>query len=481
MKNPGSILLISCYELGHQPLGVASPLGFLREAGYHPAALDLSVEPLDSEKIRNARLIGISVPMHTALRLGIRAASKIRNTNPTCHICFYGLYASLNADYLLNCGADSVIGGEYEAALLNLIGSLADGEDREIEGISRRGDIQAPALRRLSFSIPDRRLLPPLHRYARLEIDGASHLVGYTETSRGCLHRCRHCPIPPVYQGRFFVIPKEVVLEDIRRQVAAGAKHITFGDPDFLNGPGHSLAVVHAMHEEFPDLTFDITTKIEHILKYRLQFNALRRLGCLFTVSAVESLSDVVLTYLDKGHTRADVLTALAILRKERIALRPSLVPFTPWSTLEDYQDLLDFVESEILVDSIDPVQYTIRLLIPPGSLLLSLPELKPHLGPLIQESFSYRWTHPDLRMDRLWREVTEAVARAARLSQDPYQTFCRIRQRVDSVAGRQTAGTFHRPDPSRSRPPRLTESWFCCAEPTQEQIASLDKIETRI
>jgi len=41
--------------------------------------------------------------------------------------------------------------------------------------------------------------------------------------------------------------------------VAAGATHITFGDPDFLNGPGHALKVVRAAHAEFPRLTFDFT------------------------------------------------------------------------------------------------------------------------------------------------------------------------------------------------------------------------------
>ena len=476
MKRPGSILLISCYELGHQPLGIALPLGFLKEAGYDPVGMDISVEILDPEKIIRARFIGISVPMHTALRLGVRVASRIRQINPTCHICFYGLYASLNADYLLNHVADSVIGGEYEASLLRLVASLSNGREEEIEGVSRRGHLQKPVLKRLSFAIPDRSKLPLLERYARLEANETQQPVGYTEASRGCLHLCRHCPIPPVYQGRFFVIPKEAVLEDIRRQVEAGARHITFGDPDFLNGPGHSLKVVRAMHEEFPDATFDITTKIEHILKYRSYFKELRAAGCLFVVSAVESLSDTVLAYLDKGHTRADITTALSILREEGIALRPSLVPFTPWTTLEDYQELLDFVESERLIDSIDPVQYTIRLLIPPGSLLLSLPQLMPHLGPLIQESFSYVWTHPDPRMDGLQQEVTALVEKAAQLEQDPTQTFNQIRLLVDAALGQDTMRIPLLPDPTRARPPRLTETWFCCAEPTQGQLDPLQK-----
>src|SRR5206468_3057998 len=209
--------------------------------------------------------------------------------------------------------------------------------------------------------------------------------AGYVEASRGCLHRCLHCPIPPVYQGRFFAVPREVVLEDVRRLVQAGAGHITFGDPDFLNGPGHALKLVRALHFEFPRLTYDFTAKVEHILEQEALVPQFAATGCLFVVSALESLSNVVLANLEKGHTRADIPVALAIVRRAGIALRPSFVPFTPWSTLADYLDLLDFVEAERLIDHVDPVQYTIRLLIPPGSPRLSRPAIHPFLGALDQ------------------------------------------------------------------------------------------------
>ena len=120
MKRPGAILLISCYELGHQPIGLASPLGFLERAGYVPDVMDIAVETLDVEKAARAEFVGICVPMHTALRLGVHVATRLRRINPTCHICFYGLYASLNAEYLLEHHADSVIGGEYETPLVEV-------------------------------------------------------------------------------------------------------------------------------------------------------------------------------------------------------------------------------------------------------------------------------------------------------------------------------------------------------------------------
>ena len=472
MKRPGAILLISCYELGHQPIGLASPLGFLERAGYVPDVMDIAVETLDVEKAARAEFVGICVPMHTALRLGVHVATRLRRINPTCHICFYGLYASLNAEYLLEHHADSVIGGEYETPLVKLIDSFAAGTPVEIAGVLRRDGVESlqdtpqskPLLKPSHNAVPSRKRLPSLDRYARLEQDDVAHLAGYVETSRGCKHLCFHCPIPPVYEGRFSVVPKEIVLADIRAQVDAGAAHITFGDPDFLNGPKHALRIVQAMHEAFPNLTFDCTTKIEHLLKHRSILSELRNCGCIFIVSAVESLNDTVLDNLQKGHTRADVFAVVDLLREVGIALRPSLVPFTPWETLDSYLYILDCVENSGLIDYIDPVQYTIRLLVPPGSSLLSQPSIQPYLGELHQESFTYLWTHPDPRMDELHKAVTVTVESASQIGEDTFVTFHRVRNLVYAAIGRAKSSIVFPMgfESDRKRPPRLTEDWFC-------------------
>lgn len=455
--------MIACYELGHQPLGIASPLGWLEHEGFLPATMDISVEPFDLEKIAQARFVGIAVPMHTALRLGVRVAERIRELSPTCHICCYGLYAALNDEYLLAHGADSVIGGEWEGPLAALIASLDAGMAGRVEGVSRREHPTAPFLKRLDLRVPSRRGLPPLKQYAHLEYKGLRRPVGYVEASRGCKHHCLHCPIPPVYGGRFFAVASDVVLQDIGHLVRAGAAHITFGDPDFLNGPSHALRITRAMHAEFPELTFDCTAKVEHILKHRALFPEFAELGCLFVVSAVESLNDAVLTHLEKGHTRDDVFAALTVMRQAGIALRPSLVSFTPWTTLEDYLDVLGVVEREGLVDYVDPVQYTIRLLIPPGSLLLQRPSIRPFLGPLDQAAFSYRWTHPDRRMDELHHAVSRLVEEATKAGEDPAVTFQRIRIVADAAHDGRPPETVSGGLPlGRSRPPRLTEPWFC-------------------
>lgn len=471
---PGAVLLVSCYELGHQPLSLASPLAALRRAGFAPAAVDTAVSALDDAAIAQVRLVAIAVPMHTALRLGARIAARVRTVTPAAHICFYGLYAALNADELLRELADSIIAGEYEEALVGLARTLAAGEAPEtVPGVRTREHEARPVLARLPFAVPARESLPSPRHYAHLVREGAVVPAGYVEASRGCLHTCRHCPITPVYGGRFFVVPREIVLADVRAQVAAGARHITFGDPDFLNGPGHSLAIVRALRAEFPDVTWDATIKVEHIIERRELFADFAALGCAFVVSAVESLSPTVLCHLKKGHTRGDVVTALDILDAADIPMRPTFVAFTPWTTADDYLELLDFIAHHDLVGAVDPVQYSIRLLVPPGSALLEEPDATGWIGPLEAERFTHRWEHPDPRMDRLQMAVAALVERAAREGMPAEETFAAVRALAEEVLDRVPVGagasaskaaTSPRAGHSHSRRPvpHLTEAWFC-------------------
>jgi radical SAM superfamily enzyme YgiQ (UPF0313 family) len=456
------VLLISCYELGHQPLHLASAAAFLRAAGHRVSAVDLSVQTLDEADLDAPELVAIAVPMHTAMRLAVPVARALRaRRGADVRVVLFGLYAPLCGPALEPGLVDALLGGEYEQALVG----LADGHP----------DPRAIVLDRLRFPLPARDLLPPLDRYTMLLVDGEERLTGYVEATRGCVHRCRHCPVPAVYDGRIRVWQREVLVDDVARLWEDGMRHLTFGDPDFLNAVPHAMAVARAVHERCPELTFDITTKVEHILEHPRVVAELSDLGLLFVVSAVESTSPRVLELLDKGHSADDALEALLICRSLGIELRPSLLPFTPWSTLRDQIDLLDMIADHELVDSVDPVQLSIRLLVPPGSLLLALPEMHEHLRGYDPTGFSHLWQHPDPVMDTLQTEIAALVAADADAGVRPRSTHAAIRRLTARAAA---DSELPWPDaarelpPQRGTPPRLSEPWFCCAEPTTAQVA---------
>lgn len=464
MRKQGEILLISCYESGHQPFHLASLSALLQQDGYQPTCIDSAVEDLSTEQIQRARFVGIAVPMHTALRLGEQIIQRVRTIQPAAYICLYGLYALLNAAHLLEQGQiDAAIGGEYEVPLCQLVHALEHDAHPQVDGVYSLHHRSGPYIQRTPFVVPQREHLPALTSYARLQWGDTLRVVGATETTRGCKHTCMHCPITPIYGGRFFAIPREIVLTDIRQQVAAGARHITFNDPDFWNGPTHALRILRTMHHEFPELTFDATIKIEHLLKHRELLPEMKTLGCAFIVSAVESLNDDVLTHLDKGHTAADVTTAFELMNAAGIALRPSLLPFTPWETLDSYLALLTFFEEQHLVEHLDPVHLSIRLLIPPGSAHLSDPASQPWIADFDPAAFSYRWSHPDPRMDELQRQVAALVEQGEQCQNDALLTFFQVKALALSIQGqRYSAFRALRQYGARKVLPHLTESWFC-------------------
>jgi radical SAM superfamily enzyme YgiQ (UPF0313 family) len=458
MRERGAILLASTYELGHQPSGITFPKAFLERAGFAPATLDLAVEPVDPARVRAARLVAISVPMHTALRLGLAAAARVRALNASAVICFHGLYAPLHAPLLQEAGAQAVLGGECEAQLVALAEALERGE-RDLSAFVIASGHDAPT-ERLDYPVPSRSGLPGPDRYAGLDEGGAVRLAGHAEATRGCLHHCRHCPIPAVYGGRFVAIPADVVRRDVAQQVASGVTHVTFGDPDFLNGPTHARRILRALHADHPSITFDFTAKVEHLVRHASLLPELREAGAIFVVSAVESLSERVLQELDKGHTRDDVFRAFAACGAAELALRPSLVPFTPWATLEDYLDLLDVFDGEGWCRSLDPVQLSIRLLVPAGSLLAGDPDLS--LGPYDAAALGFPWRHPDPRMDALHANVAECVEDGAARGEPPLDTIDRVRSLALAAAGRPHAHVRRRSQHSGRAAPRLTETWFC-------------------
>jgi radical SAM superfamily enzyme YgiQ (UPF0313 family) len=445
------VLLLSTYELGRQPVHLASPAASLRKAGHQVRVIDLAVDELTDADVSWAERVAISVPMHTATRLADEVAGAIAAARPDLPVALYGLYAGVGS-----VDAAARFKGEYEPGLLQWAAGGTNGTHRH--------------LGRSELGVPDRAGLPDLGQYARLEYGGSTELAGAVEASHGCRHRCRHCPIPAVYDGRIRVVPRDDILTDIDNLVAVGARHITFGDADFLNAPAHSLKVLERAHGAHPDVTFDATIKVEHILQHAGLWPRLAELNLLFVVSAFESVDDGTLEILDKGHTAADMARAVEITRGVGIHIRPTWLPFFPWTTPDDVARIFEFIDSSELTGSTDPVQMSIKLLVPRGSLLEDHPALTPHLDYYDTDALTWRWTFDDPETAVLHKELETIAANASDCGQEAAATLDEMRQVVSRVSGRDLPPTSG----STEVAPRLTESWFCCAEPTQGQSVSI-------
>ena len=459
------VVLINPYEIGRQPFGLAEPAAWLTRAGCEVQCLDLALQRLEPEVLRDARAVAIYVAMHTATRIAVEAIPRIQAIAPQAHLCVYGLYAPMNEKLLRELGVHTVLGGEVEPALVSLVERLRAGDGRvQTEPVVN--------LSKIEFLTPDRSALPPLARYAHVQLpDGGRKTVGFAEGSRGCKHLCRHCPVVPVYRGMFRVIPVDVAMADVRQQVASGAQHISFGDPDFFNGPTHALKLVQALHAEFPDISYDATIKIQHLIDHAEILPVLKTTGCLFITAAAESVDDRVLELLAKNHTNDDFARAVALCRAAGIALAPTFVAFTPWTTLEGYVALLERLLELDLVESVPPIQLAIRLLIPQGSLLLDLPGFQASIGQFDPKLLGFPWKNPDARVDRLQLAVQELVAQAEAQGLHRREIFTRIWELAHQALGV--------PVPALAASgmgapiPRLSEPWYCCAEPTHQQLQS--------
>jgi radical SAM superfamily enzyme YgiQ (UPF0313 family) len=452
-----NVVLVTTYELGHQSFGLASAAASLRAAGAAVTMQDLSIHALDEGPLNDAGFVGIYVPMHSATRLAEPLIRRLKAEHPAIYVCVFGLYAAMNETHLRQLGADAVLSGEFEQGLVDVYDSVASGLP-----VTQTSTI---SLQRLRLKVPDRSGLPPLASYAHLRMPrGDSLVVGYTEATRGCKHLCRHCPIVPVYQGRFVIVEPEIVLADIRQQVDAGARHITFGDPDFLNGPVHALRIVHRMHEEFPEVTYDVTIKVEHLKRHVDLLPELQATGCILVTSAIESFDEATLQRFDKRHTTEDLISVLSAMAEIGLTINPTFVTFTPWTTVDSFIEFLETVARLGLVRHMSPVQYAIRLLVPAGSRLLELPEMAALLHPFDANLLCYPWSHPDPPVDKLFDQVAAIAEADLATSTSRAENFTQIWY----VAHEALNPSANKPAPPDlgvlpvAAIPYLTEPWYC-------------------
>jgi hopanoid C-3 methylase len=407
-----NVLLISTFEGGYQPLTLATATTPLLEAGMSVSVLDTYVDGIREDLLATPDLVAISIPLFDSLHPGLEIAKRVREVNPKAHITFFGQYATINSARLIGTYGDSCVSGEWEEALSGLARQLSGEKESAAPGLVSVNDLKPghavhPYRPRKHFRVPARHLLPPLHKYPQPQVErltGSKQIVGSTEITRGCHHTCLYCAVFAAYDGKVLLIPEEIVVEDVRQCVEGGMTHLTFIDADFFNAKYHGIKVLRKLHQEFPDLTYDFTTRVDHLLENQETIREMSDLGVRFITSALEFPSEEVLNVLVKEISLDEVRQAIRFLRTTNIKLNPTFILFNPWIRLEDLVAFHTFVDENDLDTIIDPIQYETRLHLYKGSPLLQIPSVQ-QLD-LTEQEFHMDWKHPDTRVDALYEQT---------------------------------------------------------------------------
>ena len=463
------VLLVSTYELGHQPLHLASPAAALRRAGHEvrtPRPRRRAVGPGRRSSGPRPWLLGADAHRHAA---GAPGRRRVRREP--------GRAADLPLRALRHRQPrPDPRAGTRRPRHRRRVRAGARGLGRQPGGW---GPPPAPRPRRSSRSSTcgARSLGPPARGLCRRSSatptwrsGGEERLVGYVEASHGCLHRCRHCPVPVVYDGRIRIVPDDVVLADVERLVERRRPPHHLRRPRLPQRPAALPAgrAPRCTSAARADLRLHGQGRAHPAPRRPVAGAGRGRAACSWSAPSRRVNDDIL-----AGSTRATrpprPPPRWRCCARHGIEIRPSFLPFTPWTTLDDVADIVDFVAAHDLVANVDPVQYTIRLLVPEGSLLWSRSLRRSRLGPYDAERLSWTWS---ARPTPPSTELQTRLARHRRGRPD--------RRRADRPDLRTGPGRRARrrraPPGRRARPapperlqhcrgegrPRLTEPWFC-------------------
>lgn len=409
MRQP-HVLVASAFEAEMQPLASACAAAAIRAQGGEVVGWDahLLTDALPEGQFDIAL---ISVQQFEGLDRGIELARRMRARYDATLIAF-GQYAQMNHRAFLDV-VDGVAMDEPERIAPELV-EAARGS-RELTSVpalmTRSGMPPKPPRRRIGGLVPARELFPSLVHYP------AHHspfgLMGNIEASRGCHHKCTYCSVYGAYDGSVAAYETATVLDDALQLAEEGVRHFCFIDAEFFNSRTIGIGVVERLIDRIGPITFEFTTRVDHILDYPEQLEKLVSLGLRRVTSALEFPSDRILRIFDKHIDVEHIKAAVAEAERIGFELYPTFIPFTPWVEYEELLGFEDFLVSTGLARVTDPTALQTRLLLFKGSPLLDSPWMEDIAT--IDRGFWVEWTHPDRRVEELWRQRREEAEDAGR------------------------------------------------------------------
>ncbi|MFG3702249.1 RCCLKC-tail radical SAM protein [Micromonospora sp. NPDC047620] len=400
MPNP-RIMVVSSFEAEIQPLASAFAAAAMREHGAHVIGWDAHQFP-DLRPRDDVDMILLSVQQFEGLHRGVDLARALRAEHPGAPIVAFGQYAQMNSSAFLET-VNAVVFDEPERIAPQLCAAAAKETPlTEVPALRTRHAIAPrPPRRRIGTTAPARDLFPSVVHYP------AHHtpygLMGNIEVSRGCHHKCTYCSVYGAYDGGVAAYELDTVLADARRLAEEGIRHFLFIDAEFFNSRTLGIEAIRRIGAEFPGSTFEFTTRVDHILDYTELLEELVSLGLRRVTSALEFPSDRILRIFDKGIDVAHMRAAIAEAARIGFELNPTFIPFTPWIRYEELLTFEDFLVETGLARVVEPTALQTRLLLFKGSPLLASPWVQD--VPTVDRGFHLDWTHPDRRVEELWRQ----------------------------------------------------------------------------
>lgn len=382
-----------------QPLASACAAAGLRAQGADVTGWDAHLQP-DAPPAGPFDLALVSVQQFEGLERGVALARELSWQHGL--VVAFGQYAQLNHCAFLEV-ADGVAMDEPERIAAGLAEAASGSRELgSVPAMSTRGGMTPkPPRRRIGAAAPARDLFPSLVHYE------AHHspfgLLGNIEATRGCHHKCTYCSVYGAYDGAVAAYESDTVLADALQLADEGVRHFCFIDAEFFNSRSIGIGVAETLAERIGPITFELTTRVDHILDYTAELEKLVSLGLRRVTSALEFPSDRILRIFDKHIDVRQMRAAIAESARIGFALYPTFIPFTPWVTYDELLGFEDFLVSTGLARVTDPTALQTRLLLFKGSPLLSSPWMEDIAT--TDRGFWVDWTHPDRRVEDLWRQ----------------------------------------------------------------------------
>ena len=327
-----------------------------RTSGINVRIIDCNAEGvgIDSlgELIKNESpdLVGFSVLTFNLLNC-IDVANLIRKVSPRTKICFGGWHATLYPEETvkLEC-VDFIVTGEGEYTFPELVEycrKKAPSPEglQYIKGIGYRSSLGEARINPAREVVRNLDSLP-FPAYDLIDVGKYSNLLACAEnsisimTSRGCPHKCIFCDLRATpYRFR----SPQNILEEIRHWVDNGVKEFFIQDDNFTINRKRTVEFCQLLISSGLRIKYKISSRVDYLDDELLGY--LKRSGCYRIYFGVESGSQKVLDYLEKGITVDQIQAVFKAARKHGIDRCAYIMIGTPVESRKDIQTTMALIK----------------------------------------------------------------------------------------------------------------------------------------